>query len=230
MSDATNQRNNPNTSQVILSACSPFFRTVLRRNRHEHPLLYLKGVKYADLVSVLNFMYHGEVNVAQEELNSFLAVAEDLKVKGLTQGNSSKNSPTPSVPPPPRPLAAPRPRSPPLRHNSPAPKRPRPPAPSYDDDIQEVEPVVKTEPLAAMAEAPSQHSYGAAAGQEGALAHMEEGGYDDGYDYGGYEEEGFEGGLPGSEQNKGKPPPPPPLSVVPHSASRDTSWCFSGSP
>jgi len=71
--------------KLILSACSPFFRTILRRNRHEHPLLYLKGVKYADLVSVLNFMYHGEVNVAQEELNSFLAVAEDLKVKGLTQ-------------------------------------------------------------------------------------------------------------------------------------------------
>merc|ERR1712242_616053 len=49
----------------ILSACSPFFRGILRRNKHEHPLLYLKGVKYADLVSVLNFMYHGEVNVAQ---------------------------------------------------------------------------------------------------------------------------------------------------------------------
>ena len=74
--------------KVILSACSPFFRTILRRNKHEHPLLYLKGVKYADLVSVLNFMYHGEVNVAQEELNSFLAVAEDLRVKGLTQNNS----------------------------------------------------------------------------------------------------------------------------------------------
>jgi len=74
--------------KVILSACSPFFRTILRRNRHEHPLLYLKGVKYVDLVSVLNFMYHGEVNVAQEELNSFLAVAEDLKVKGLTQNHS----------------------------------------------------------------------------------------------------------------------------------------------
>jgi hypothetical protein len=26
-------------------------------------------------------MYQGEVNVAQEELNSFLAVAEDLRVK-----------------------------------------------------------------------------------------------------------------------------------------------------
>ena len=77
--------------KVILSACSPFFRNILRRNPHQHPLLYLKGVKYTDLQSVLNFMYHGEVNVAQEELNSFLAVAEDLRVKGLTQNNSSSD-------------------------------------------------------------------------------------------------------------------------------------------
>jgi len=71
--------------KVILSACSPFFRNVLRRNPHQHPLLYLKGVKYEELLSVLNFMYMGEVNVAKEELHSFLTVAEDLKVKGLTQ-------------------------------------------------------------------------------------------------------------------------------------------------
>jgi hypothetical protein len=31
--------------KVILSACSPFFRSILKGNRHEHPLLYLKGVK-----------------------------------------------------------------------------------------------------------------------------------------------------------------------------------------
>ena len=55
--------------KVILAACSPFFREVLRRNPHKHPLLYLKGVKYRELLSVLNFMYQGEVNVAQEELN-----------------------------------------------------------------------------------------------------------------------------------------------------------------
>ena len=76
--------------KVILSACSPFFRGILKRNLHEHPLLYLKGVKYGDLVSVLNFMYHGEVNIAQEELNTFLNVAEELKIKGLTQGSSNK--------------------------------------------------------------------------------------------------------------------------------------------
>jgi len=76
--------------KVILSACSPFFRTVLKKNPHQHPLLFLRGVQYSELVAVLDFMYHGEVNVAQEDLNSFLAVAEDLSVKGLTQNNSTK--------------------------------------------------------------------------------------------------------------------------------------------
>merc|ERR1712202_55982 len=80
--------------KVILSACSPFFRQILKRNRHQHPLLYLKGVKYTDLQSVLNFMYHGEVNVAQDELNSFLTVAEDLRVKGLTQSQTGSRNKT----------------------------------------------------------------------------------------------------------------------------------------
>jgi len=141
--------------KVILSACSPFFRNVLRRNPHQHPLLYLKGVKYKELLSVLNFMYMGEVNVAQEELNSFLAVAEDLRVKGLTQNNSSSDSKPKSEPP--KISRPPPPREPQERDPLPPPKRPRPTPPivstphqqSYqqedDDDIQEVVPV-KSEP------------------------------------------------------------------------------------
>jgi len=80
--------------KLILAACSPFFRTLFHRFKHDHPLLYLKSVKYSDLVSILNFMYHGEVNIAQEDLSSFLAVAQDLKVKGLTQPPTS-STPTP---------------------------------------------------------------------------------------------------------------------------------------
>ena len=45
--------------KVILSACSPFFRQVLRRHKHQHPLLYLRGVSFSDLESVLAFMYNG---------------------------------------------------------------------------------------------------------------------------------------------------------------------------
>jgi BTB/POZ domain len=78
--------------KVILSACSPFFRGVLKQNAHQHPLLYLKGVRYQDLEAVLNFMYHGEVNVAQDQLNSFLLIAEELQVKGLTQSESGGSS------------------------------------------------------------------------------------------------------------------------------------------
>jgi len=144
--------------KVILSACSPFFRNVLRRNPHQHPLLYLKGVKYTELLSVLNFMYMGEVNVAQEELNSFLAVAEDLRVKGLTQNNSSGETPVRSQPKQETVKHSSRPREPPERDQIPPPKRPRPMPPNppmqiqeqtqsfhQDDDIQEVVPV-KSEP------------------------------------------------------------------------------------
>ena len=73
--------------KVVISACSPFFRRILKRNQHSHPLLYLKGVSFTDLVSVLNFMYQGEVSVGQDHLNSFLATAEELEVKGLTEGS-----------------------------------------------------------------------------------------------------------------------------------------------
>jgi len=40
-------------------------------------------------------MYQGQVNVAQENLNTFLTVAEEFKVKGLTQGSSEKNKKKP---------------------------------------------------------------------------------------------------------------------------------------
>lgn len=76
--------------KVILSACSPFFKNILKRHPHQHPLLYLKGVQITELANVLNFMYMGEVNVAQEQLNNFLSVSEELQVKGLTQGGQRK--------------------------------------------------------------------------------------------------------------------------------------------
>jgi len=77
--------------KVILAACSPFFHRVLARNPHQNPLIYLKGVDYENLEAVINFMYQGEVNVAQEDLNGFLGVAQELAVKGLTDGNKNSN-------------------------------------------------------------------------------------------------------------------------------------------
>jgi len=193
--------------KVILSACSPWFRNVLRQNPHQHPLLYLKGVKYKELVSVLNFMYQGEVNVAQEELNSFLAVAEDLRVKGLTQNNSSSDSKSKSDP---APVKASRP-APPV--SDPPPKRPRPaPVQSYqqqqpqdDDEIQEVMPV-KAEPGTAVGAAAvePQHHYQPDPQPAGTVA-LDEAYADESYDYGQYGEGGYDDGSGGFDPNTGMP-------------------------
>ena len=78
--------------KVILSASSPLFRDILTRNPHHHPLLYLGGVSADNLKYVIDFIYNGEVNVAQDDLNSFLLAAEELQVKGLTQKDSSNTS------------------------------------------------------------------------------------------------------------------------------------------
>jgi len=219
--------------KLILSACSPFFRSILRQNPHQHPLLYLKGVEFTDLQAVLNFMYHGEVNVAQEELNSFLAVAEDLKVKGLTQNNSNESRSTSKPKSEPISSSIPRPRPPREVEDPPALKRPRPVVPpsvpatiptahSYqdDDEIQEVMPVVKQEPPSLVPEpmAPSQPlatipltpyqptmtTHITTSYQGNTVAQMDESYGDDGYDYGEYEgEEGYDNSAAGGDQNKG---------------------------
>ena len=74
--------------RVILSACSPFFSSVLRRNKHSHPMIYMRGLKSKDLVAIVDFIYHGEANIYQEDLDGFLALAGDLQLKGLAGSNN----------------------------------------------------------------------------------------------------------------------------------------------
>ena len=38
--------------RVILSACSPFFANILKRNTHSHPMVYMRGVKIENLLTV----------------------------------------------------------------------------------------------------------------------------------------------------------------------------------
>ena len=81
--------------KVILAACSPLFRKILScQKSQQNQLLYLKGIHLKELQAVLNFMYHGEVNVAQSGLNKFLSVAEELDVKGLNTNSQPTNADT----------------------------------------------------------------------------------------------------------------------------------------
>merc|ERR1719319_1694082 len=75
------------THKVVISSCSPVLGNILKFNQNPHPLIYLRGVKYGDLQNLLTFMYQGEVNVLVEDLPSFHEVAEDLQIKGLSEGS-----------------------------------------------------------------------------------------------------------------------------------------------
>nr|BCX71442.1 broad protein isoform ZFb [Pseudothemis zonata] len=71
--------------RVVLSACSPYFRELLKSTPCKHPVIVLQDVAFADLHALVEFIYHGEVNVHQRSLTSFLKTAEVLRVSGLTQ-------------------------------------------------------------------------------------------------------------------------------------------------
>ena len=70
--------------KVILNASSSFFSSVLKRNKHSHPMIYMRGLKPKDLVAIMDFIYHGEANIYQEDLDRFLILAEELQLKGLS--------------------------------------------------------------------------------------------------------------------------------------------------
>ena len=69
--------------KVVLSSCSPFFRNILVRNPHQKPLVYLRGIKHAELQLIVRFIYLGECDVRQEDLDSFLETGKDLEINGL---------------------------------------------------------------------------------------------------------------------------------------------------
>jgi len=77
--------------KLVLSASSSFFKNILKNNKHQHPLIYLRGIKMTEIQAMVDFMYHGEVEVEQENLDAFLGVAKDLKVKGLTNIDEQKS-------------------------------------------------------------------------------------------------------------------------------------------
>ena len=77
--------------RFVLSACSPVLKDILLDNPHPYPLLYLRGVKQHEVLSILEFMYLGEVNIHKDSLNMFMDVVNDLKIKELSHDYKSND-------------------------------------------------------------------------------------------------------------------------------------------
>ena len=72
------------THKMVLASSSPFFMEMLKRNKHPHPLIYMRGLKAKDLVDMFDFVNYGKANVDQERLDVFLGLAEEFGLRGLT--------------------------------------------------------------------------------------------------------------------------------------------------
>ena len=77
--------------KFILAASSPFFKNLLRRNKHAHPLIYMRGIRSEDLASVVDFLYYGQASIYQDNLDIFFNIAEELSLKGLQREANYEN-------------------------------------------------------------------------------------------------------------------------------------------
>ena len=87
--------------KVILSASSPYFRSMLINNPSQHPVLVMPPhVRPSDLGAVIDFIYQGEVKIPTSELTEFIALAQMLKIKGLTDDFEKEQKRMPKPPQP----------------------------------------------------------------------------------------------------------------------------------
>jgi len=78
--------------RVILAASSPFFQNILKINQHPHPLIYMGGMTSESLKAVIDYVYFGAASVVKENLENFMNIADELKLKGLTKNYNETNT------------------------------------------------------------------------------------------------------------------------------------------
>ena len=71
--------------KLVLSACSEFFQSIFKNNKHQNPLICLDGISSKELKDILDYMYNGETSIFQEGLEKFLSIAQRFKIMGLLQ-------------------------------------------------------------------------------------------------------------------------------------------------
>ena len=71
--------------KIVLSASSEYFKNILKSNKHSHPMICLPGVNSNEMNSILDYIYNGEVQIYQENLDKFLDVAQRFHIEGLMQ-------------------------------------------------------------------------------------------------------------------------------------------------
>ena len=72
----------------IISSWSPFFREIFQKDRNSNMIIFLKGLQFSELESIMQYIYLGEATVFKERIDEFLTVAKSLEIKELCGAGS----------------------------------------------------------------------------------------------------------------------------------------------
>merc|ERR1712150_199164 len=76
---------------TILSACSPVFKDIFKKDNRSSTIMYLRGIQYSEMESIMQFIYLGEATFFEERMDEFLAVAKSLEIKELCNAEPESN-------------------------------------------------------------------------------------------------------------------------------------------
>ena len=75
----------------ILSACSPVFQDLLKKENGSNQIVYLRGIKFPEMETIMQFIYLGEATFYEERMEEFIAVAKSLEIKELCTADTETN-------------------------------------------------------------------------------------------------------------------------------------------
>ena len=72
-----------------ISACSPVFKDILKKDKNSSPILYLRGIQFSELESIIQFIYLGEAKFCGERMHKPLALLRLLYVEPVVRAEHS---------------------------------------------------------------------------------------------------------------------------------------------
>lgn len=83
-----------NAHKLVLAASSTYFRNLFSRmtNTFHYPIIVLREMPVNDLKTIIQFIYHGEVNVPQNRVDSLMRCANYLQIDGMASSANSLNA------------------------------------------------------------------------------------------------------------------------------------------
>ena len=80
----------------ILSLCSPVFKEMLQKERNSNSIIFLRGINFPEIESIMQFVYLGEATFYEESTDEYLAVAKLLEIEELCNAGESDEEPSPT--------------------------------------------------------------------------------------------------------------------------------------